>query len=669
MRRPVMETTMEKLARIYANKREIEAVPGNGFATDGQKIWYVPMPDSTEPYLMAKTRHGFFHEKDHCVFTDFTDLKAGRISGSLHSIFNALEDTRIERAGAQEWIGQTGIAHEFLSEFVKRELNARFADQSVPIFKKILDLLYMRVREQELGDLGLEVPDKVQRLFDEKLKGLFNRICKCDDQKKMLKLAKMLHRRLKDAEPPKPPEQKDDSKEDKNDSQEDASSGRAEEGEPQGGESSETDNEADDSDSQESSSGDQSQDQESGDGEGQEGSGVGRGDAGEDSEDEPSDGRGAGSDEKDQDQSSTDDGGDDTEQSDQRGSDDQEGSGQDSDSSGSVGDQSEANDGDQSGSDCGAPRDDLQDDRDELAEQVKGNQQESTVNEDVASDVEQEADAQCIYRDANGLQEDIQRYNGNESVVRLYEELGRRMIGRCSSKLKRLFISMKAPKRTRMQRSGRLDLQRVWNDDTDVIFERRQPGIREHSAVSLVIDNSYSMLGQKAEIASALLSVLARELERLQIPFECMGFTTSQMSSGSTESSGVRTEPIRINLIKKFEEPYRKVRKHFQWPDTWCNGTVEFPCVRYAGNRLLRRDETKKILFILSDGESGGGHILMAEMQEYIQRLLRSGVKVVGFGIQNGAIAEYVPDTIVINDTSTLAGDFFTKLSKILLGG
>lgn len=685
MRQPAMETTMEKIARIYANKRDIVAVPGNAFATDGQKIYYVPMPDNTDPYILQKSKYGFLHEKDHCVFTDFTDLKAGKLKGSLHSIWNALEDTRIERLGAREWKGQVSLAKDALRDIVQKEINSRFIDPSVSIFKKVLDLLYLKVKEHELGDLGLIIPDKIQRLFDEKVGDQLPAIYQADTQEAIGKIAKTLHARMKDMNPPPPPQnqsgkgkpQKGQSQQQESDSDGQGQSEDNESEEKQSGKKkSKKKKEKDEDDqSQESSSGDKSENKETGEDEDDEdGSGSGSESDSSDNERGSEDGEEENSDPEDQDSGDSDDGGTDSESGDQSSSSDEDRDGEDSDGSGSVDSDDESDSGSGSdeddGSDTGSSggegqEDDLKDERKDLAKQIKDNQEESSINDDIAKDVEEHADKQCIYRDANGLKENIKRYDGNDSTVRCYEEQGRKMLGGNTSKFKRLFISMRAPKMTRLQRSGRLDLGRVWNDDSDVIFQKCQPGILENSAVSMVIDNSASMRGQKSQIASALLSYMARELDRLRIPFECMGFTTC--GDASLDYEGVRHGPILINLIKEFNEPYRKVRKHFQWPSGWPSGTVEFPCVRYAAQRLIHREETKKVLFILSDGESGCDYRMMEAMIDYIQRLIKAGIIVVGIGIQDGAIANYVPDTIVIQNLNRVAPEIFNKLTRILL--
>lgn len=643
MKHPIVETTMEKIARIYANKRDIKAVPGNNFATDGEHIYYVPMPDNSDEYILQKTKHGFLHETDHCVYTNFTDLKAGKLKGSFHSVWNALEDTRIERLGSQEWKGQAKLFRDTLKTMVKREINSRLTDSSVSMFKKILDLTYIKVKEIELGDLGLVVPDKVQKLFDEKVGDQIPAILKADNQKEITEIAKTLHKRMKDVTPPPPPQdQNGQKKPQKNSEQSFDSQGQSGNQKEKSNESENNGNEEEKSDnkSEESSLSDKSKDQESDKDEG----------------DEKGSESGSESDNSD-------------EQSSQSRSSDKDGDGEDSDSSGSIKDSSnDSNDNDGKGaSSGGVNKDELKDERKELADDVKNDKEEATINDDIEKDVEHDARNHAIYREVNGLKEDIRRYDGDDYMVREYEKEGQKMLGGNTSKFKRLFISMKAPKMTRMQKSGKLDLKRVWNDDTDVIFQKRRPGILENSAVSMIIDNSSSMMREKANIASAMLAYMARELDRLRIPFECMGFTTTRGKKADVDKTGLRTCPILINLIKKFEEPYRKVRKHFQWPKEWTSGTIEFPCIKYAAQRLICRDETKKVMFILSDGQSGCGDIMMNAMIKYIQKLIKAGVIVVGIGIKSEAIKKYVPDSIVINDLNRLAPGIFNKLSKILL--
>jgi cobalamin biosynthesis protein CobT len=177
------------------------------------------------------------------------------------------------------------------------------------------------------------------------------------------------------------------------------------------------------------------------------------------------------------------------------------------------------------------------------------------------------------------------------------------------------------------------------------------------------------MNGIKADIATNLLVSLAIELDNLRVPFEVMGFTTKEYAHGIT--NGVRSFPIIINMVKKFEESFKRVKHKFVWP-TVSDATVEFPCIKYAAQRLALRKETKKILFILSDGETASGandlnSALRVATKEYIERLTRAGMYVVGFGIIDYHITYYCKDHIIINSLGNFAKEFYAKLSQIIL--
>ena len=84
------------------------------------------------------------------------------------------------------------------------------------------------------------------------------------------------------------------------------------------------------------------------------------------------------------------------------------------------------------------------------------------------------------------------------------------------------------------------------------------------------------------------------------------------------------------------------------------------------------RRETKKILFILTDGQTQTDNYdldnaMRNATKEYVDRLIRAGVKVVGVGILNTCIADYVTDFIHMNDLATFPTIFYAKLSKLLL--
>jgi nitric oxide reductase activation protein len=146
-----------------------------------------------------------------------------------------------------------------------------------------------------------------------------------------------------------------------------------------------------------------------------------------------------------------------------------------------------------------------------------------------------------------------------------------------------------------------------------------------------------------------------------------VGFTSYQ----EPINDEIRRSPCRLILMKDFNEPYRVVRHRFAWPKS-SSLTAEFPAIRFGAQKLAMRKETKRVLFVLTDGhtETGSAELdvaMRAAMKEYIQRLIKAGMKVVGVGILDDSLAEYIPDFIHVSDLSVFASQFYTKLSQLIL--
>jgi cobalamin biosynthesis protein CobT len=292
--------------------------------------------------------------------------------------------------------------------------------------------------------------------------------------------------------------------------------------------------------------------------------------------------------------------------------------------------------------------------------------------EDAAEEVNKWASTNHLYReDVKDIVTKTDPRTAWDVEVAGYEEEGRKITGYSGQRMKVLFVSEKAPRWQSNLRSGKLDtkkLHRIPVGSQDVC-RRKMEGVYEDSAVWLVIDNSSSM-NHKKEIAQPLLTSLAYDLDKMRIPFGAVGFTIHNNGSMQADQ-GIRTQPCYLNLIKDFDEPYRKIRHRFVWP-SFTDMTAELPAIKFGAYKLAERRETKKVLFIITDGGTcTGSTILDAAMRnatkEFIERLIKAGVKVVGIGIQSTDMQFYCPDFIHVQELDKFALEFYSKLTKLIL--
>jgi len=730
-----VESKMEIISRVYSEDLGVRIVMGSGFATDGKMPISVRNRTQADPWVRFLTEMGVYHETGHVKFTDFPAFRKLAKNAVKKSIFNAVEDVRVEKAMQGVWPGLARKWAEFLSEFTRRRSNQSMADPNVPVLWKVTAALYAKAREMQLGkDLGVVLPAEVEDLFRKRLQKFVRPVAEAGTQKQVMKLTERIYRELKDMKPeePKGGQGGESGKKEKQTGENsgeasDSKSGDNGEKEKKSGESDSPDqgdrdrNEPEESTSDEGEPAKGSEDsdkpEEDGGNEGAESAkgpedsnkpddNAGAADAGaegpeqEPGEEDPQDSDGAGDDEsgsEDEAEASDSDADGDGDKQEASDPEDDEDSVQPDaeDPKGEESDDEES--GEEDGSEGQEPEDDEDEpeesdgdaeeseerplDSAELTEEEKALKKEmksgdgvDSMGDEISKQVNSYVETHKIYRERTGLVDRVveqgETVDWNQKVSD-YEKNGQKITGYQGARLRTLFVSERAPKWQTCQRSGKLDMRKLWNERSDAIFRRKSEAVLQDSAVSLVIDNSHSMLNEgKAYTASSILTAMGSELDHLRIPFEACGFTSDE-NMGAEPTMGVRTEPIIINLIKRFDEPYRRARHKFVWP-RYSNLTVELPCIRFAAWRLAQRKETKKVLFILTDGDTCSGNYdldtaLKRATKEYIERLTRAGMKVVGFGIEDENIAEYCPDHILVKDVNKFASEFYGKLSKILL--
>ena len=84
-------------------------------------------------------------------------------------------------------------------------------------------------------------------------------------------------------------------------------------------------------------------------------------------------------------------------------------------------------------------------------------------------------------------------------------------------------------------------------------------------------------------------------------------------------------------------------------------------------------------MIVLSDGQPANATLNLTREEEErapgnalkgaVQDVIKSGIDVVGIGIEDSSVKKYYPQYVVINDVNDLSGVMFTQLSNILTGG
>jgi cobalamin biosynthesis protein CobT len=219
------------------------------------------------------------------------------------------------------------------------------------------------------------------------------------------------------------------------------------------------------------------------------------------------------------------------------------------------------------------------------------------------------------------------------------------------------------------------------------VFRQRFETKAMNTAVSLAVDCSGSMAGDRIKLAGVASYALACVLERLKITYEVIGFTsthssemTALMRDEAKESPpgerGVgysRCEPIYMPVFKPFggklDAQSRSRMAHLMENPSWLMQNVDGESVQLAARRLAQQNAERRIMIVLSDGEpccmSGRG--LKAHLKKVVKDLTAQKIEMIGVGIQTRSVKDYYPNSVVINDVEELPTQVMKELTKMLL--
>ncbi len=174
--------------------------------------------------------------------------------------------------------------------------------------------------------------------------------------------------------------------------------------------------------------------------------------------------------------------------------------------------------------------------------------------------------------------------------------------------------------------------------------EHREP--RADCVVSVLLDCSGSMK-QHAEPLAALVDVWVRALEMAGIAAEVLGFTTGAWNGGRAQRDWLRAgrpqHPGRLNEIshivfKDADTPWRRAKSSLAAllkADLYREG-IDGEAVAWATRRLGAREETRKLLLVLSDGSPMDGATHLANDVHYLDHHLRDVVQ----GVEQSGVVE-----------------------------
>jgi cobaltochelatase CobT len=204
------------------------------------------------------------------------------------------------------------------------------------------------------------------------------------------------------------------------------------------------------------------------------------------------------------------------------------------------------------------------------------------------------------------------------------------------------------------------------------------------TVVTLLLDNSGSMRGRPITVAATCADILARTLERCGVKVEILGFTTRAWKGGQSRekwlASNKPANPGRLNdlrhiIYKSADMPWRRARRNLglMMREGLLKENIDGEALIWAHNRLLGRQEQRRILMVISDGAPVDDSTLSVNSGNYLEKHLRqvivdienrSPVELIAIGIGHD-VTRYYKRAVTIVDAEELGGAMTEKLAEL----
>lgn len=262
------------------------------------------------------------------------------------------------------------------------------------------------------------------------------------------------------------------------------------------------------------------------------------------------------------------------------------------------------------------------------------------------------------------------------------------MIGRMANRLQRQLLAQQTRSWDFDLEEGILDTARltrvVVNPEHALSYKMEKDTDFRDTIVTLLIDNSGSMRGRPIAVAAMCADILVRTLERCGVKVEILGFTTRSWKGGQSREKWLREgkvpNPGRLNdlrhiVYKPADSPWRRSRRALglMLREGLLKENIDGEAILWAHQRVLGRQEQRRILMVISDGAPVDDSTLSANAGNYLEQHLRevidwieqrSPVELLAIGIGHD-VTRYYRRAVTISDPEQLGGVMLSELSSL----
>ena len=185
------------------------------------------------------------------------------------------------------------------------------------------------------------------------------------------------------------------------------------------------------------------------------------------------------------------------------------------------------------------------------------------------------------------------------------------------------------------------------------------------AAITVLIDMSGSMSGDKAYYALASTILLNEVCGTLNIPLEILGFTDGY--------AGHEIAPVMF-IYKSFNDlkvSTDQIKDYFALSSAYMIGNPDGENILWANDRLIRRKEKKKLMIVMSDGSpaasksSYGVEAFTLKVIKEIEDLKK--INIYGLGLCATAVTEYYKANSVVWNPAQIPSTLLSLIEKRII--
>ena len=197
------------------------------------------------------------------------------------------------------------------------------------------------------------------------------------------------------------------------------------------------------------------------------------------------------------------------------------------------------------------------------------------------------------------------------------------------------------------------------------VFKNKIENKMLDAAITVLVDMSGSMSGDKAFYAMASTLLVNEVCSTLNIPVEILGFTDGPTFEGHVPVMFIYKG---FNDLKMDED---HLKNYFALSSNHMIGNPDGENILWAHDRLIRRKEKKKILVVMSDGSpaaSKGGSDISGFTHKVIQEIEKSkAVDIYGLGLCSDSVEYYYKSHSVVKQPDEIPSKLLELIERKII--